>query len=162
MEHNLLKTHQRIDTLDIIKGVGILLVILGHVSSWYQYQRLVIYSFHMPLFFLISGVVSNPKQSIKKDLKKTFLSLYLPFAVFTLFDLSKYFLSCIFNNTFQITNFLLYSLSLFSGISSPYKNVPIWFLFSLFLIKAIFIFINKIRYSRIILLLILIFCVGYC
>ncbi len=162
MEHNLSQTRQRIDTIDIIRGVGILLVILGHLCDTSQFSRIFIYSFHMPLFFFFSGVLSNPGKSIKADLKKAFKSLYLPFAVFTLLDLSMYFFSCITGNTFQITNFLLYSLSLFSGISSPYKNVPIWFLFSLFLIKAIFILINKIRYSRIILLLILIFCVVYC
>lgn len=54
--------------LDSLKGFAILLVILGHVLSGYQdagtfpeayssfyYIRTWIYSFHMPLFFVISG-----------------------------------------------------------------------------------------------------------
>jgi len=54
--------------LDGLKGFGILLVILGHVLSGYLDAwtfpeaffsfypvRTWIYSFHMPLFFLISG-----------------------------------------------------------------------------------------------------------
>lgn len=161
MEHNLSQTRLRIDTIDIIRGVGILLVIFGHLSAWNQFSRFFIYSFHMPLFFVLSGVVCNPKKSIKEDLKKTFLSLYLPFAVFTLFDLVIYFFNCISNNSFQIKSFLMYSLSSFTGFSYPY-NIPIWFLFSLFVIKLIFILLHKLRYSRVFLLLLLILCVGCC
>lgn len=49
--------NKRLDYLDVAKGIGILLVILGHC----QLGRIgrahsLIYSFHMPLFFFISGV----------------------------------------------------------------------------------------------------------
>ena len=40
---------KRIEALDIAKGIGIILVIIGHMSS--SYLRDWIYSFHMPLFF---------------------------------------------------------------------------------------------------------------
>lgn len=45
---------KRIEALDIAKGIGIILVIIGHMSS--SYLRDWIYSFHMPLFFIISGI----------------------------------------------------------------------------------------------------------
>ena len=52
---------KRIEYLDIAKGVGILLVVLGHndfeVISLFV-QRLI-YSFHMPLFFFLSGYFLN-------------------------------------------------------------------------------------------------------
>ena len=44
----------RIDTIDIIKGFGILLVIFGHINTEGQLSRFFIYSFHMPLFFFFS------------------------------------------------------------------------------------------------------------
>lgn len=44
----------RIVSFDILKGVGILLVILGHIEIPYM-LKIVIYSFHMPLFFFVSG-----------------------------------------------------------------------------------------------------------
>ena len=45
-------------TLDYIKGIGIILMIIGHSDFAFLYDGLLrhfIYSFHMPLFFLCSG-----------------------------------------------------------------------------------------------------------
>ena len=44
----------RDQTLDIIKGVGIILMVIGH-SGAPDYVHDVIYTFHMPLFFIASG-----------------------------------------------------------------------------------------------------------
>lgn len=60
----------RIDQLDMIKGIAMILVIVGHLCSAivqsgktdvYSYQMLynVIYLFHMPLFFFVSGFLSK-------------------------------------------------------------------------------------------------------
>ena len=45
---------KRIAYIDVAKGIGILLMILGHTmtSGW---GKDVIYSFHMPLFFRVFG-----------------------------------------------------------------------------------------------------------
>ena len=45
----------RISWLDILKGIGIFLVVLGHVYS----EKTIfnwLYSFHMPLFFWAAGL----------------------------------------------------------------------------------------------------------
>lgn len=51
--------------IDICRGLGILLVVLGHAlkqtgetNVFFQVLLSVIYSFHMPLFFVLSGFVS--------------------------------------------------------------------------------------------------------
>lgn len=49
----------RIVSFDILKGGGILLVILGHIQIPYMLKT-VIYSFHMPLFFFVSGCFFRP------------------------------------------------------------------------------------------------------
>lgn len=50
---------KRIEWIDIVKFIGIFLVILGHSISADNKQlevyRNFIYSFHMPLFIFISG-----------------------------------------------------------------------------------------------------------
>lgn len=57
----------RSDWIDIAKGIGILLVVYGHVArglvnggvpldrAWFTALDTAIYAFHMPLFFLLSG-----------------------------------------------------------------------------------------------------------
>ena len=45
----------RVDEIDIAKGLGILLVIVGHLLPEDSWMRQIIYSFHMPLFMFISG-----------------------------------------------------------------------------------------------------------
>ncbi len=50
--------NKRIEFIDISKGIGILLVIIGHMNinqSLLQY----IMSFHMPLFIILSGMTFN-------------------------------------------------------------------------------------------------------
>ena len=51
---------KRILAFDLLKGVGILLVILGHIEIPHSLKT-VIYSFHMPLFFFVSGCFFNEK-----------------------------------------------------------------------------------------------------
>lgn len=48
----------RLDWLDALKGVGIIAVVAGHI--WTRgLPRDVLFSFHMPLFFMTSGAVSR-------------------------------------------------------------------------------------------------------
>lgn len=46
---------QRNALIDIAKGIGIILVVLGHLDTNGQISREFIYSFHMPLFFSFRG-----------------------------------------------------------------------------------------------------------
>lgn len=63
--------NKRIDYLDIAKGIGILSVIIGHTFD-VQYLSNFLYSFHMPLFFVLSGYFFKEKDTktiVKKGLK---------------------------------------------------------------------------------------------
>ncbi|MFC3440977.1 acyltransferase family protein [Sphingobium rhizovicinum] len=49
----------RLDWVDVARGIGIVAVVVGHV--WTRGPlRDAMYSFHMPLFFLLSGMLSRP------------------------------------------------------------------------------------------------------
>ncbi len=50
-------TGQRDRQLDAVKGIGILLMVLGHAYFILTTLHRFIYAFHMPLFFMISGFV---------------------------------------------------------------------------------------------------------
>lgn len=45
----------RIQWVDIAKGMAMLFVIIGHTAPFGSMERNFIFSFHMPLFFLLSG-----------------------------------------------------------------------------------------------------------
>ncbi len=45
---------KRIEWIDIVKGIGIILMVIGHAGN-IPNIKLWIYSFHMPLFFAMDG-----------------------------------------------------------------------------------------------------------
>ncbi|HEX7819407.1 MAG TPA: acyltransferase family protein [Sphingobium sp.] len=72
----------RVEWVDAAKGIGILLVIAGHVW-WRGPWRDMIYAFHMPLFFLLSGYMVKPQPTLPLVVKQV-RSLLVPFAAFSL------------------------------------------------------------------------------
>lgn len=86
-----MNTQNRDNAIDIAKGIGILLVIVGHTGGLPAdtYIHHFIYSFHMPLFFILGGFLFKPSNigtHIRKDAKR----LLLPY-VFSVFLLTLWF-----------------------------------------------------------------------
>ena len=89
MDKNINKDNTRLYYLDNLKGFTILLVVLGHciqygMPSTYQDSILYqfIYSFHMALFFVISGFLSYKKEfSLSKAIGKRAYRLLLPYFI---------------------------------------------------------------------------------
>ena len=71
----------RYNWIDWSKSIAIFLVIWGHVPMQSE-THTIIYSFHMPLFFLISGYLYNPKGTIKEELYKDLKTLLLPYLIY--------------------------------------------------------------------------------
>lgn len=115
-------------SFDIAKGMGIFLMVIGHtsipkfVSSW-------IYSFHMPLFFIISGIFYNPVKypSFLSFLIAKSRSLLIPYILYLL-------------------------VSELLELTCDTDNVTLWFLPVLFVSEIVFYIINKlttkIRYKQ--------------
>lgn len=59
MESGILKNSMRLVWLDQLKAISMYIVILGHSLLKFKKYGLCkfIYSFHMPLFFMISGFI---------------------------------------------------------------------------------------------------------
>lgn len=66
--------------LDIAKGIGILLVIVGHTAGLKHICQEMIYCFHMPLFFIIAGYLYH-RQDIKSLFAKSAKRLLLPWII---------------------------------------------------------------------------------
>jgi polysaccharide biosynthesis protein PslL len=138
---------KRIEYLDIAKGIGILLVVLGHndfeVISVFV-QRLI-YSFHMPLFFFLSGYFLNTAVPFFEFVKKRFNSLLKPylFTIFLIYFASVSFEKMGFNTAIQRTVKSLYG----SGYYLDW--VQLWFLPHLFVVSLYaFLFITLVGKLR--------------
>ena len=76
----------RIEWLDNLKGFGVLCVLLGHLSV-FPFAERYFYSFHMPLFFFISGFLYKRQMELYGYWKKKFSALMIPFLFWNMFSL---------------------------------------------------------------------------
>ncbi len=133
-----LNVKPRIEWLDIAKGLGVLLVFIGHF--WYKCSfpivNQIIYSFHMPMFFVLSGFIfkkSNLKfelfvvSKIKRLLLPTFIFFLLGTSVLFLFSKNSY--------------IAILKEFLFLEGMCPF-NDPCWYFITLFQLLIISYFLN--------------------
>ena len=145
--------NSREEYMDIAKALGIILVVMGHAQS---VGHNMIYLFHMPLFFFISGYFYKDIYSEKPNLliKKRFKNLYIPFIkyeilflifhnLFVKFKFYTNFEGRIFDmNTLKDFFVSLTKILTFNG--TELLVIPLWFLPSLFLTTVLFCFISAI------------------
>lgn len=77
--------NKRIEWIDICKGLGIFLVVIGHtgIAKFSQTAYDWIYSFHMPLFYMLSGLVFNGVKydTFSKFIKRRLKTLVIPYFI---------------------------------------------------------------------------------
>lgn len=144
---------KRIGYLDMAKGIGVILMVAGHVISYMQTNDYKAYlgpiyhwiaSFHMPLFFIISGILLWITGEEKKDMKQILLrkgkSLLLPYIVFSTIYILIYTYTSIAHPEVvprsEIIKYVVYTIT-FRGIA------VMWFLTALFFGEILFLFCRK-------------------
>ncbi len=137
---------RRVEYLDIAKGIGILFVVLGHNHIKIEYPIIyqVVYSFHMPFFFLLSGMFFNPTYSLAELTRKRFHSLLMPFIVYMVIVYSA---SIFFTKIDLPTIFSRIGKALYAG-PNTLEWVPLWFLPHLFLVNLLAFVLIKLIYDR--------------
>lgn len=78
MSNSIIQMSKRDEYIDIIKGILIICVIIGH--SYWKYAELL-YWFHMPCFFVLSGMTLKSPQNIGLWIRKRFKKLFVPYVV---------------------------------------------------------------------------------
>ena len=133
-------TDNRIEWIDIAKGIGMILVIAGHTFAL-DYSA-PIYTFHMPLFFFISGLfvkTNVPLGSFIQSKSKSILLVWL-----IVFATSMLVCLCIPEWRTQITSHALLR-DLYSSNTNVVQNSSLWFLICLFFAELIFWFVDKLK-----------------
>ena len=126
--------------LDLTRFIGISLVVLGHLplNSNSGIVTPMIFSFHMPLFFVISGMLHKDQVISIKNIKNLAYSLLLPYLIYNILAIL---VNIILNGISGLKLETIYNLLL--GIEYP--SLPTWFLLSLFLVKLSSFFIKNIK-----------------
>ncbi len=138
---------KRIEWIDIAKGIGIILVVIGHISQ----NKIIsnfIYSFHMPLFFILSGFLYKPKEKYVRKKAKTILIPYIVFAIISYI----YWFFIERNMREQDVNPINAFLNIFicqAGDENYVFNVVLWFLPCLFIVEIVFnLLYNKVNKNK--------------
>lgn len=135
-KNNLQKNSIRIEWIDSLKGIGIFLVVLGHATidnKAFSY----IFSFHMPLFFFISGYLFdfNKYKSFKKFAKTKFKSILWPYIIFSIISI-LIIIALDSQNIQHIQNYIR-DFILAKRNNIPY-NGALWFLAALFVTEMMY------------------------
>ena len=146
----------RIEWIDLAKGITILLVVVGHSFGFQGHPtslrllRGLIFSFHMPLFFVLSITtykLSDTNDMLINKTEKAFRHLVIPACViFSIQTILKIFTKCEGGRLFlaRIINIFVYSSGCQVRIGS--ETIPeigmIWFFIALFLGRSLFDYLH--------------------
>lgn len=146
---------KRIEWIDVVKGIGILLVVIGHaprdimrsqynsIDVLYQF----IYTFHMGIFFAISGYLySSRKFEVKKAIKR----LIIPWIIYSLCIYILFYVanhigpisSILSNSEYSLISIKDYIIDMLL-IKNPYA-FHMWFIYILFIVQMIEYILDKV------------------
>ncbi len=147
---------REMNRFDVVKGIGIILMIVGH-SKCPKSLYGIIYGFHMPLFFIVSGMLYDKEKwekcgfvELMKKRAKSYLLPYFALSGINLFlnainELSKYpEVNDWLDSQIYHTGWIIYG----SSVTGQNPNsTPLWFLPCLFISCFILYFVEKLSWG---------------
>ena len=154
------ETKEYISWIDTAKGLGVFFVVLGHL--WYGSSNneinQLIYSFHVPFFWILSGYIANynHKQKLKECYKK-FIRLIIPAIFFIVISLPIYLKDVQDQQLAEKLRTIFYV----DGIIA--FNLPVWYLVVLFEVSICDIISGLTKRNVYVksLSIIVLFCISY-
>jgi|GEM_PF-1165179 len=143
---------KRLLDIDRATGLAIAMVVLGHLASgkiypgaeWYYALKTVIYSFHMPLFMFLSGVISYYTYKPINDMRDYRAYVYKKFMRFIpaylLFSVIVFVGKILASYLFNIDNPVQSIFDYFEILYLPQQsfNMSLWYIYVLFEICIFF------------------------
>lgn len=133
----------RIPSIDIAKGLSILLVVMVHVGIPEPFVGA--YAVKVPIFFFLAGLFFLNSANRGQYLVKKCKSILVPFAIYYLISYMLFYLIVSVKHDFIVGNHTFAISDLFT--QRNLFNGPLWFLLSLFEVEALFyliyVFVKK-------------------
>lgn len=137
--------NSRIIWIDWMKFIGIALVVMGHLSFTNIFINQFIYSFHMPLFFIIAGFLFNYTDNY---LIKNIKNLILPYLIYCCINYAWWFIFSyirhpeIYEHSFENAVIkpvlgILIAVDYKTPISFPIPGA-LWFLIAMFWVRTFY------------------------
>lgn len=138
---------RRIHWIDVTRGTGILLIVLGH-SIITGPMNVWLFSFHVPLFFILAGYMFNPNGSLASYARKKARTLLLPYLTMSLtfFAVWIVFWEPVYRANGVASSPLNLAVGILYGVGSPtwmQYDIPLWFLPCLFLTEMLFFYLHR-------------------
>lgn len=137
---------QRILWIDILRGIAMFLVVYGHTSQNAEIKK-YIYAFHMPLFFIISGMTNifEKEMTTKEFMLKKVKTLIIPYFLLNLLMLP---LTYINGNIGAVKKFTITELTIGTFYSNNLGSYDApsnatWFITTLFLVEVLFFYMKR-------------------
>ena len=139
-------TKKRYDYLDIARGIGILMVVWAHimVTGW---SHELFYSFHMPLFFFLSGMVfqKGKYRSFGDFFVHRAKRLLLPYAIYSVVTWAFWAVFRYVRHD-EVNSYVmpLFQTFIAQGSGAYFEhNSALWFIPCLFLTEILYFFISR-------------------
>lgn len=135
-----------------MKGIAILCVMVGHAKGYPAWIGSFIYSFHMPIFFIVSGYFAKTYEEYAGTnwnfIRKNAKQLLLPYAIVAILScLYPLVQACYYGDmslvTHKVISFLLALDYVYEGTMFDVCVAPIWFLLALFWARLFFYWLSR-------------------
>ena len=151
--------NKRLNYIDVARAFAIIFIVLGHTLVHSENCSLIfkfLYSFHVVLFFILSGYTFRIKnESYVNFIKNKFIRIMIPYFVWALLFLIPYMLfggsvgsSIGTTSSFDLGTQLLNILYGNGNMAALKQNSALWFLPALFTMEVIYYFIIKLTEKR--------------
>lgn len=136
---------KRLDYIDIAKALGMLTIMWGHIAVGKSVT--FVYAFHIPLFFILSGMVftQNKYPDFKSFVKRRIQTLIIPYIIYSFITWAIWAMFSYVTHV-KVESYWMPLLQTFIAQGSEgylVHNVPLWFVSCLFVVELVYYWISK-------------------
>jgi acyltransferase len=151
----------RLNYIDYAKGIAIVLVVFGHILADDSPVKTWIYSFHMPLFFIVTGMLLayKPKWSERRlvnNIRIKAVQLIYPYLTFSALAILWV---VVYQLAFQTGSFRNVSRIIIDTlVLDGYRTL--WFLPALFIAEILYMTLSRLKAKNVVLALLVMYCLA--